>query len=567
MEYKSENRICQNCRGNFVIEPDDFNFYEKIQVPPPTFCPECRFQRRLIWRNDWHLFKKTDVLTGEKIFSIFPEESPVKIYDKDYWMSDAWDALEYGQEFNFSRPFFEQFKELLHKVPLPSHSMYNIVNCSYCANADNIKGCYMVIAASYTEDSAYLIWDQSSRQCFDSHMTNRCELGYGNVNTVMCYKTFFSVDCESCQEMILCKDCVGCNSCIASIGLRNKSYCIFNQEFSREEYMKKIKELNFGSEKKFQELKQKAYEHWLKFPQKFMHGRQNVSVSGDYIYESKSAKDCYRIRGVENSKFIQNILIGPVKDCYDYTNWGDNAELLYETMMTGDGASNVKFSVWTYPNVKNLTYSVFCTNSCSDLFGCISLRKKQYCILNKQYTKEEYEILVPKIIEYMKTTGEYGEFFPASLSPFSYQVSQAYEFFPMEEWDVKEKGFSWYSIEKQNYEFTLNSKDIPDNISEIDKSITKEVIACAHEGKCKHECTGAFRVIDSELEFLKKMNLPLPRLCPNCRHYQRLKQRNPLKLWHRKCMKEDCENEFETSYAPDRLEIIYCEKCYQQEVY
>ncbi len=28
-----------------------------------------------------------------------------------------------------------------------------------------------------------------------------------------------------------------------------------------------------------------------------------------------------------------------------------------------------------------------------------------------------------------------------------------------------------------------------------------------------------------------------------------------------------CPNEFETSYAPDRPEIIYCEKCYQQEVY
>ena len=70
-----------------------------------------------------------------------------------------------------------------------------------------------------------------------------------------------------------------------------------------------------------------------------------------------------------------------------------------------------------------------------------------------------------------------------------------------------------------------------------------------------------------EFKFYKRMNLPLPRLCPNCRHYERLKQRNPLRLWHRKCMKEGCQNEFETSYAPDRPEIIYCERCYQQEVY
>jgi hypothetical protein len=47
----------------------------------------------------------------------------------------------------------------------------------------------------------------------------------------------------------------------------------------------------------------------------------------------------------------------------------------------------------------------------------------------------------------------------------------------------------------------------------------------------------------------------------------RIKRVNPPKLWHRKCMKEGCQNEFETSYAPERPEIVYCEKCYQQEVY
>ncbi len=38
---------------------------------------------------------------------------------------------------------------------------------------------------------------------------------------------------------------------------------------------------------------------------------------------------------------------------------------------------------------------------CQNCFGCISLRNASYCILNKQYTKEEYEALVPQIIEHM----------------------------------------------------------------------------------------------------------------------------------------------------------------------
>ncbi|MBI3305629.1 hypothetical protein HYZ82_00650 [Candidatus Nomurabacteria bacterium] len=578
----SETRSCQNCKNDFIIESDDFGFYEKIKVPPPTFCPECRLKRRTAWRNDWHLFKKKDSHTGETIFSLFPEESPVKIYDRDYWWGDDWDPTEYGKGYDFSRPFFEQFKELLDEVPIPSTSMTFVVNCHYCTNANNIKNCYFSRGITYTEDSAYLIWDQASKNCFDSHMTNGCELSYGNVNTINCYKTLFSVDCESCQETILCKDCVGCNSCFGSAGLRNKSYCIFNQQYSREEYLKKVAEFELDSSKKFEEIKKNVYQHWLKYPQKFMRGRQNVQVTGDYIYESKNAKNCYRIRDTENSRFVSNVLSGPVKDCYDYTNWGENAELVYESLIVGLGAYNIKFSLQSWNDVKNLTYCVFCHNS-SNLFGCVSLRNKSYCIFNKQYTKEEYEILVPKIIEHMNNMPyiengivyKYGEYFPSSLSHFPYQITQAQEFFPLNKKDAKNQGFLWYEVAKPNYQVTLKKENIPDSIKNIDKSILNEVIECTHGGSCGHECTGAFRVIKTELNFLKRMNIFLPRLCPNCRHYERLSLRNSFGLYNRVCMCEKkysnhegkCSIEFETSYSPDRPEIVFCEKCYQQEVY
>jgi hypothetical protein len=568
-----ETKICQNCKNDFTIESDDFSFYKKIKVPPPTLCPDCRLQRRLTWRNDWHLFKKKDAHTGETIFSIFPQESPIKIYENSYWNGDAWDPIDYGREYDFSRPFFEQFKELLHSVPLPAQSMFNIVRCQYCSNANDIKNCYLVSGASYTEDSAYVIWDQASKECFDSHMTNKCELSYGNVNTVTCYKTFFSVDCDDSQELTLCKDCVGCNSCFGSIGLRNKSHYIFNEPYSKDEYFKKLDELNLGSEKAFQQLKTEAYANWLKYPQKYIHGRQNVDVTGDYIYESKNAKDCYRVRGVEDSKFISNVLTGPVKDSYDYTNYGDNVELIYESLCVGTGASNIKFCSQLYPNTRNLTYCQYCNNS-SDLFGCISLRNKSYCILNKQYSKEEYETLVPKIIEHMKTTGEYGEFFPSVFSYLPYKATVAHEFFPLEESEAMTKGFTYYETAKQSYEITLQSVDISDHIKDVDKNILDEVIECAHKSECKEECTGAFRIIQMELEFCKRMNISLPRLCPNCRHYSRLKLRNVPKYYSRACQCQSghfhgdkpCKNEFKTSYTPESHEIVYCESCYQNEV-
>jgi hypothetical protein len=76
---QSETKQCQNCKRDFVIEAEDFKFYEKIKVPPPTFCPECRRQRRLIWRNERHLYKRTCDLCNKSIISMYPKETTIPI--------------------------------------------------------------------------------------------------------------------------------------------------------------------------------------------------------------------------------------------------------------------------------------------------------------------------------------------------------------------------------------------------------------------------------------------------------------------------------------------------------
>ena len=242
-----------------------------------------------------------------------------------------------------------------------------------------------------------------------------------------------------------------------------------------------------------------------------------------------------------------------------------------------------------------MEYSIACTGS-SYLFGCVGLRKKRYCIFNKQYTKEEYEALVPKIIAHMNEmpytdksgmTYKYGEFFPIELSPVSYNESMAQEYFPLDKEDTLTKGYKWQDTADRNYKPTIEAKDLPDQIGDVDDSITKEIIACAHsKSNCKHLCVSAFRITTDELNFYKKMGLPLPQLCHNCRTFERLQQRTGLALYKRKCqcgglksengvyqntakhlhVEDGCSNEFETSYAPDRPEIVYCEQCYQQEI-
>ena len=74
-----------------------------------------------------------------------------------------------------------------------------------------------------------------------------------------------------------------------------------------------------------------------------------------------------------------------------------------------------------------------------------------------------------------------------------------------------------------------------------------------------------YKIIAIEYELLRKMNLPIPRECPKCRENKRFSRMTMPGLYNRNCAK--CNTEVRTPYAPGRPEIVYCEKCYQQEVY
>jgi hypothetical protein len=196
-------------------------------------------------------------------------------------------------------------------------------------------------------------------------------------------------------------------------------------------------------------------------------------------------------------------------------------------------------------------------------------------------------------IPYVDTKGRtygYGEFFPQEFSPFAYNETIAQDYFPIGEKEAVTNGFRWKKGEKKDYSVTKSFSEIPSNIKNVDDSIVNEIISCEHGGSCDERCSTAFRITPQELQLYRKMNIPVPHLCPGCRHFVRLKKRNPLKLWHRQCMcsqpttgniqsgtaykntvahehgDKPCPNEFETSYAPERPEIVYCESCYQHEM-
>ncbi len=578
---QTENRVCQNCKNDFTIESDDFLFYEKIKVPAPTFCPDCRRQRRFSFRNTHALYKRKESHDGKEVLSIFSPDKDLVVYEQKYWWSDAWDPMSYGREYDFTKPFFQQWKELRDGFPLLNLSNSKSVNSDYCNVAEENYDCYLVTACFRNERVMYSDSTTYLKDCMDVHVMHKSEFSYDDTNCSDSYKLFYSEDSHSCTDSYFLYDCKGCTNCFMSANLRNKSYCFQNVQLSKEEYAKNIAQYNLGDFTEIQKLKNEFKEMKSKVIHRYAHILNSYNVTGDNISHAKNARFCFDVTdGPEDSKFMFWAAIN-IKDCYDTDAAGGGLETAYESFDVGVGGSNNLFTNIVYSS-SNVTYSVNCYSS-SNLFGCIGLRSKSYCILNKQYTKEEYEELLPKILKHMNEMPyidkaglvyKYGEFFPAELSLFGYNETVASDYTPLSKEEVLQRGLSWKDPEEKTYKIDLESAMLPSDIRDVTDEILEKVISCAHKGECNDRCTTAFKILPNELTFYRRFNIPLPRLCSWCRHYQRFRTRKPLKLWHRSCMcdKENhghsgvCSNEFETAYSPEQPEVVYCESCYQKEV-
>lgn len=561
-----ETKNCQNCKKDFNIEPEDFSFYDKIKVPPPTFCPECRMQRRMAFMNIYSLYKRACDKCGTMGVSMFHKDKPYVVYCSQCWWADNWDGSEYAMEYDPSRPFLAQVKELNDKTPhMALDTLYSsLINTSFTNYSSHLKNSYALFFADYTEQAYYSEFINGLNDSSDCSRVKESELCYGSIGINKCSRTIFSEECDSCVGVLFSKNCSGCTDCFGCMNLRRKSYCIFNKQYTKDEYFEFLKKINTSSFISTQEQLKKARAFWLTLPVRSYYGNSlNVNVSGDYIYESKNTHDAYLTSGAEDSRYVQMLSVPFTRDAYDYTCWGGNAEKIYESLIAGHGSSNIRFSMGSYPDCLNHEYCLY-ASSCKNALGCINLKRKEYSILNKQYPKEEYEKLREKIINdmnenpYVDNMGriyKYGEMLPFDFSPFAYNETIANDYIPLTKEQVAKKGLGWFESEKNQYIPTMKATDLPD-VFLGDSSITKEIIEC--------ECGRCYRIIDGELDVIKKLSLPLPHTCPECRRKERFSRINPPKLFDRNCAK--CNKDIKTSYAPERPEIVYCETCYQQEV-
>ncbi len=466
---KIQNKICQSCQKEFVIDPEDFLFYEKIKVTPPTLCVSCRQQRRYAWRNERTLYRRPCSLCGKSTVTIYSQSKPHKVYCNTCWWSDGWDPSSYGVDFDFSRPFFEQFHELQLRVPRMALLNKNSTNSEYTNHSANNKNAYLSLAIFDSENILYSTWImKNSRDCMDcSFIQEQGERLYEVIDSRTSYQCQYSMFLKDCSSCFYCYDVRGSNDCFMSTNLGNKSYVFRIVQLTLEEYLEKMKEIDFSSfivraelEKEFTDMIQNKAFH------RYVVSERNINSTGSLIFDSRNINQAFELDKGENAKYIYGGV--ELKDSMDIYHAGFNSELCYE-LHGCTRSQNCQFCHLCYDNM-NVMYSDTCQNS-QNLFGCVSIKKGEYMIFNKKYSKEEYQALKEKIIEYMKKTGEYGEFFPPSIAPVYYNETQGNLYMPLNKEEVLARDWNWEENTPGTFgKETVKSEDIPDKINDVPDS-------------------------------------------------------------------------------------------------
>jgi hypothetical protein len=524
---------CHHCSQPFEITDSDRAFYQKVEVSEPTHCPACRLQRRLAYRNESHLYQRTCDLCQKGVFSLYDMDAPFPVYCTDCWWSDRWDPEAYGRDYDFNRPFFEQFAELLTVVPQACTLQLNNENSEFNSLIAYSKNAYMCAGSYFMEDSYYCRKSQYCRDCMHSHFLDHCELVAYSTNCKNCYSAHHLLNCRNCSASAYLANCSNCKNCFMCSDLNEKEYHFKNQAVGKEEYERLRKEYA-------QKDPKAVMEEFMAFNQSVPKRNLNLlnceNSTGDYLSSASNAEVCFDSFDIQDSKYLTECVT--VKDSMDLTCHDKEIQLCYEMVTGGESNYQSKFGVCSCAGPNNS----YCLSTfyLSDSFGCISFHsRKRNCILNKAYSPERYAELKARIVEHMKSTGEWGEFFPIANSTYAYNQTLAQVYFPLTKETALAQGYRW----KEEVE----RGDGP-----------SAALRC-------EACNKAYRTVPQEKNLAGKIGVESSSKCLECMDRHLLSWKNPRALWPRNC--DLCHASMMSSYAPGRLEKVYCGSCYSQMVY
>ena len=520
-------KTCSKTGKAFLITDEDQVFYQKMNVPHPTLCPSERERRRWAWRGKNFYIRTCDNCKQQAMAWYSPELTDIKTYCEDCYRKDDFDATVYGRDFDFNRPFFEQFAELLGDVPRHISNAIHNENCKYIISAHKNKSCYYTDEIDFSRDCYFSFTIQKCSDIVEGLYVSNSEICYQVINADSCYHVFYSQNVWNCNSSAFLTNCRGVKNSLFCANLRNKEYHIYNQPVSRSEF-ERVWAAIFTGKRQDLEHARGLYEEFMKsqpFP-------ATVSIStegctGNYLLNCKNVKDSFNVDNSRDCRYSTDLHYST--DCYDCNLY--SGERVIECVHMGPDSYNLFYSnlLWFCSDV---FYSVE-LNGCQECFGCVGLKKEKFCIFNKKYSEEEYRALKAKIIEHMIASrseafpnGEFGEFFPMQMSPYPYNQTMAQRFAPSVKEQIVGEGLRW--LEEPS-------------------------------GRAQ------FRLIPQEIVFYDKYGIPHPETSPDRRLEALWEKLGGRKLYDRTCAKTGVP--IQTIYPPEDPRIVYSNEAYLEAVY
>lgn len=520
-------------------------------LPPPVECPLCRRRRRQAWQNEKTLYRRTCDLSGEQMVAIYSPDKPFPVYSHASWNSDGWDALTFGVECDPEKSMFEQFRVLQQRVPRKAQNLISCENCDFNNNLWNSKNAYLSFMSSYLVDCYYdyASWDvKDSIEVWYSKFIQLSHTIIASENLYQCY------DCERCftsSNLHFCKRLIGCSDCFGCYGLKHKRFHIFNEPVSEAEYRDFLAAANLGSARARAAWKQQWNAFLASSPREATVTDDFSELStGNYLFRTARSEQCFVATDVEDSSWLFES--ARIKDCADL-------DFSYSCTLCVDSASAIGcYQSAFLDNCQECTDSYYLSQCahCTNCFLCIGLKRKSFCILNRQYSEQDYRRLTSVVVAAMTARGEWGRFFPLPLSDFGYNETEAALNLPLTEREAAALGARWCDYVAPlgvSEDAVISASSLPDHVRDADAQILQRAIRCERTGKL-------FRIISKELAFHQRHEIPLPRLHPLERYRDLIAQHGGTELRAARCVQ--CQARCDSVYGSEEASLT-CPHCFK----
>ncbi len=496
----SQTAICSVTGTPFAVSAHEmtlrakFGFGESL----PSMAPKYRFRLLGAFWPMWNLYQRKCDRTGKAIVSIFRPDCRHPVWQRDEWITHADPPY---QDFDFQRPFFEQAKELFPRCPLPHNFQSHNENCEYTDDWYRSKNCYLSHSGQNNEDCRYCYGSDSIKHNLGTVFSFDSEWCTDLIHSQNCYDSVFLLNCKSVSSSAFLYDCRNCSDCLFCFNLRHKKYCFGNQQLTKEEFEARRKEWDLSSQRNY--LRAQAYFAEMMRSVAWHRALQIdhcEDATGNFIHHCKDVENCYMLSYHEM--------------CANTTFAGPHAKFALDALGTVGSESTYMCSLPVYSydakfcfSVNNCRFVEYCAylQNCEHCFGCCGLFGKKYCILNKQYSKSEYEQYVGRIREQMQKDGEWGKFFPPSFAPNPSAESFSGYHFPLSPESNTE---FWHAspIERESMK-TAEIDGIPDSPLGLSQETVEWLVKQVFWDDVSQR---PFRIERADIEYAERMRIPLP---------------------------------------------------------